>query len=290
VPPAESRASIEEVWAAGAWLGEGPTWDPVTASVYWTDIKGKRLFAYRITDRAKREWPLPFRLGSLARPPHAWKPPCGLTGEAFVGCCDEGFAWLGLGPDAVQIVALSHPELHLPGNRFNDGKFGPDGRYWAGTMDDNECELSGNLYAFSADGQFQCLDRGYGVPNGPAFGSDGRTVYHTDSARRRIYAFTLNHDGSLGDKRIFHQFLPEEGSPDGMTVGSDGTLWIAMWDGARLERLAPDGRRLSPLAMPVARCTSCVFVDEKTLFVTSASTGKDSASSGGGLFLVELCG
>ena len=28
---------------------------------------------------------------------------------------------------------------HVPGTRFNDGKVAPDGRFWAGTMDEERC-------------------------------------------------------------------------------------------------------------------------------------------------------
>ena len=44
---------------------------------------------------------------------------------------------------------------------------------------------------FSADGRYAVLDTGYRVANGPAFSPDGSVVYHTDSARREIYAFDL---------------------------------------------------------------------------------------------------
>ena len=129
-------------------------------------------------------------------PPVDWSPPTGLRGDVFVGCGDVGFAWIGVDDDAVEIVEVVHPERDRPENRFNDGKMGPDGRYWAGTMHEPEELETGSLYAFRADGTYEVLDSGYRVANGPAFSPDGSVVYHTDSARQEIYAFDLAGDGT----------------------------------------------------------------------------------------------
>ncbi len=144
-----------------------------------------------------------------------------------------GLAWIGVADDAVEIVAIVHPERERRGNRFNDGKRGPDGRYWAGTMHDAEELATGSLYAFRSDGSYTVLDSGYNVANGPAFSPDGSVVYHADSARQEIYAFDLDTGGALSRKRGFASFAEGDGHPDGMTTDRQGNLWVAMWDGAR---------------------------------------------------------
>ena len=190
-------------------------------------------------------------------------------------------------------IVIADPEAHLPENRFNDGKLGPDGRYWAGTMHDPEKETSGSLYAFAPDGAVTLLDNNYRVTNGPTFSPNGRVVYHTDSAAQTVFAFDLTQDGELTNKRPFVRFAPGEGYPDGMTTDSDGNLWIAMWDGARIEKISPQGKRLGFLAMPTPRITSCVFTgeDDAILYATSASIGLEDADElAGGLFRVTLTG
>ena len=77
-----------------------------------------------------------------------WRSPAGLRGEVFVGCGDLGLAWIALEDDAVKIVQVAHPERNRSDNRFNDGKMGPDSRYWAGTMHEPEERATGSLYAF----------------------------------------------------------------------------------------------------------------------------------------------
>lgn len=284
-------AEVVCVWPGRAILGEAPCWDARTQSLFWTDIKNRHLHSWQPEAAAHRSWPLPIRLMSLDVPSALWSPPPDLRGLAFLGCSEDGFTWIAVEGEEVRFRPIVHPEKDRSTNRFNDGKLGPDGRYWAGTMHDDEQHSTGALYAFRPDGTWHELDTGYGVTNGPAFSPDGAVVYHNDSARRTTYAFDTTPGGGLANKRIFASFADDEGYPDGMTADREGNLWIAMWDGHRIEKLAPDGRRLGHVRMPTARVTSCVFAgpDCKELFATSASIGTNSNDHlAGGLFKVEL--
>lgn len=286
----EIAARVTCVWPERAVLGEGPCWDAARQRLLWVDIKRSLLLAWSPREATKERWQLPFRLTSLGTPPSSWAAD-GASGDQYFACGDRGFGRLTLGESGARFDALAHPERDDPQNRFNDGKFGPDGRYWAGTMHDPETEARGSLYAFSPDGGTAKLDEGYMVTNGPAFSRDGRTVYHTDSARQVIHAFDLQADGRLANKRAFVRFADGDGYPDGMTTDRHGNLWVAMWDGFRIDKIAPDGERLGSVAMPTARVTSCTFQDEtcRVLWATSASIGlgEDDALAGG-LFRIEL--
>jgi len=286
--PPEIAASVEEAWPARAMLGEGPVWDSATGRLVWVDIKGRRIHAFSHADGARESWEPPCRFGSLVRPAAGWRPPADLGGDVWLGCGDGGLVWLGLAPGAVEMRTIARPERDRPGYRFNDGKMGPDGRYWAGVMDDAEEEAEGRLYAFSPDGTWAVVDAGYAVPNGPAFSPDGRTLYHTDSARRRVYAFDLSETGEPGPRRLLREFGEGDGYPDGMTVDDEGTIWIAMWDGACLRRLAPDGSDVGRVSMPTPRCTSCAFAAPGVIYVTSAAIGLDGAPGAGSLYRVRL--
>jgi sugar lactone lactonase YvrE len=189
---------------------------------------------------------------------------------------------------------IGNPEPHLPGNRGNDGKLDRVGRFWAGTMDRAEAADSGSLYRLDIDLSWQCIDTGYRVTNGPAFSRDGRTLYHTDSARQTVYAFDLAPDGAARQRRVHLQFGAGAGYPDGMTVDAQDCLWIAFWDGWCLRRFAPDGQQIAELPVPVQRPTSCSFggADLDQLFITSASRGLTPAQmagqrQSGGLFMLR---
>jgi xylono-1,5-lactonase len=46
-----------------------------------------------------------------------------------------------------------------------------------------------------------------------------------------------------------------------MTTDPQGNLWVAIWDGVRVEKLSPEGVRLGAVPIPTRRPTSCAWVD-----------------------------
>ena len=274
----ESVTTAECVWPARAILGEGPLWSARDQALYWVDIKAPALHRFGLADGSKRRWPLPERTGWVIDRE---------TGPGFIAGTKPGFAELQLDP--FSITVFGNPEPELGGNRFNDAKADARGRIWAGTMDDAEEHERGSLWRLDPDRHWQRIDTGYHVCNGPAISPDGKTFYHTDSAKRLIYRFDLHDDGSLGGKAVFIAFEPEWGYPDGMTTDREGGLWVAHWDGGRISRFTPDGKCERSLPMPVSRPTSCAFAgpDLDRLFVTSARIGKDEEPLAGGLFEID---
>ena len=274
------ESNIQCVADVHAVLGEGPVWVAREAALYWVDIKGLKIF--RLDESGEvQQWRTPFRVGSIA--PRA--------SGGFIAGTDQGIAQFD--PKSGRLEILFQPEEDLPGNRFNDGKVDRSGRFWAGTMDDKERAASGTLYRIGPDLAWAAIDSGYKVTNGPAFSPDGRTMYHNDSARQLTYAFDLDADGNATNRRILLEFGEGDGFPDGMTVDSEGCLWIAFWDGWCVRRFSPDGELLAKVAMPVARPTSCAFGGPglDRLYITSASVGLDEAQlrmqpNAGGLFML----
>jgi D-xylonolactonase len=277
--PAESDLTcVADVHAV---LGEGPVWVARENALYWLDIKGLRIF--RLDDRGQvSEWPTPFRVGSIVPRKQG----------GFIGGTEGGIAEVDPGAKLFRIFI--DPEAGLPDNRFNDGKLDRQGRFWAGTMDDSERSDSGTLYRLDADRSLFAVDAQYRVANGPAFSPDGTVMYHNDSARQVTYAFDIDPAGNPSNRRTFLQFGKGDGYPDGMTVDSDGCLWIAFWDGWCLRRYSPDGEWVETLKMPVQRPTSCAFGgrDLDRLYITSAGIGLDEQAramqpNAGGLFMIS---
>jgi sugar lactone lactonase YvrE len=276
-----AESNIRCVADVHAVLGEGPVWVARESALYWVDIKGRKIF--RIDeDGALQQWDTPFRVGSLA--PRAR--------GGFIAGTDEGFAHIDV--EAGRFEILHNPEAHLPDNRFNDGKVDRRGRFWAGTMDDTEQEAKGSLYRLRAGVESTAVDRDYKVTNGPAFSPAGDIMYHNDSARQVTYAFDVDADGELSNKRVFLQFTESDGYPDGMAVDAEGCLWIAFWDGWCVRRFSPAGECVATVRVPVARPTSCAFGGRALdrLYISSASIGLDaealaSQPQAGGLFMTS---
>lgn len=280
-------ADVELLWDTRCVLGEGLILDRAAAALWFIDIKRPRLFCCGLEDGRRRTWQLPAQVSAIAFPPAGWTAPRAAE-ITLLSVGAQGFAWLLVDGESVAISAIAHPEAGLPGNRFNDGKTGPDGRFYAGTMDDSETAATGVLYALDRSGAVTRIDDGYWVTNGPAFAPGGSTLYENDSALRRTYAFDLTAKGEVKGKRLLRQFSETEGYPDGMIADAAGNLWIAMWDGARLQRLAPNGISTGHIVVPVRRPTSCVVLDGGGLAFTSASIGLgDTGAADGGLYLAH---
>jgi sugar lactone lactonase YvrE len=274
--------TVECIADVKAVLGEGPVWVAREGAVYWVDIKGYKVFRYTVASGALKTWNTPYRVCSLA--PRAQ--------GGFIAGTEDGFSKVDLAED--RFIPLGNPEPDRVSNRFNDGVLDREGRFWAGTMDNDERQASGALYRLDADRKWTRIDDGYRVTNGPAFSPDGRLMYHNDSARQVTYLFDLSEAGEATNRRTFLQFGEGDGYPDGMTVDAEGCLWIAFWDGWCIRRFSPEGERIAEFKVPVQRPTSCVFGGPglDRLFVTSASIGltsdeKKAQPQAGGLFLIE---
>lgn len=275
------------VWPAGATLGEGPVWVDRESALYWVDIKGQAVHRMTWPGTTRQSWRTDSPVGAIQP----------TTDGRFIGAFKDGIRLVELDPesDRIKTELITNPEPELPDNRFNDGKIGPDGAFWAGTMDDRESQPTGSLYRLTHEGACVVVDSGYVVTNGPAFSPDGKTLYHTDTFGRVIYAFELGSSGRVGGKRRFVEIPDSDGYPDGMCVDDEGCIWVAHWAGWRLTRFSPEGKPVTCLDMPVSQVTSCVFggVDLKTMFITSAAVGLSASElagqpDAGGLYAVEL--
>ena len=246
-------------WEIEATLGEGPLWVAAEDAVYFVDIINKQLHRLSLADGARQTWSFDVEVTSVS--PRAQ--------GGYVCTVRDGFAFLDLPAGNLEPIVMV--EADMPGNRFNDGKVDGNGRYWAGTMGDGKQE-TGSLYRLDKDLSVRKMDENYVITNGPAFSTDGKTLYHNDSEKRIVYAFDLSADGSLSNKHVFVQLTEEEGHPDGMTVDSENCLWLCHFAGSRITRYSAAGEVLQVIPMPVPNITSCTFAGENldTLFITTA--------------------
>ena len=274
-------SSPELILDVRADLGEGPAWEPRTGCLYWVDIHAGRLHIFNPADGSDRSIELGEYLGCAA-PRRAGGLVLGLR---------SGFATLDLPSN--KLVHLINPEPHLPGNRFNDGKCDPAGRFLAGSMDDAEIEPSGSLYSLSPNGTLKTLLSGTRIANGLAWSPDYCTFYFIDTPTRAVLAYDYDlASGAIANPRLAISIPPALGWPDGMTSDSQGQLWVALWGGAKLTRWNPDsGQLLETIPFPALNVSSCAFggPDMTDLYVTSARKEMDAGQLAkyplsGGLF------
>lgn len=101
-------------------------------------------------------------------------------------------------------------------------------------------------------------------PNGIGLSPDEKTLYVADTMSKVIRAYDLTADGSLENEREFCEAF----TADGMTVDTDGNVWVAVKDGIAVH--APSGERIAHIKTPVMP-TNCAFggSDGKTLYITA---------------------
>ena len=259
-------------------LGEGPVWLPDHGRFAWVDILSHRLHSMALDDERISTLQFDEAIG--------WVIPT--VDGGLIGGFASGLWRVDLGQGKRDFIG--DPEPDRPWNRLNDAKVDQSGRIWFGTKDDSEQRQSGALYRLDADLRWSRWDDGYGVTNGPTFGSDGRLLYHTDSPQRTIYCFDLSNDGQLSGKRVWLRFEDEWGYPDGMTTDAEGCLWVAHWGGSRISRFTPQGERVQSIDLPALNVTSCCFAGpaRDRLFVTSARTDDRESTHGGCLFALDV--
>jgi sugar lactone lactonase YvrE len=268
---------------AQATLGEGPVWDGRRDVLWWVDIEQRLVHRWSRSKGALASVPAPGRVGALA---------VRESGELLLAIEDALWLW---DPDGGNVPGrwVGLPDAD-PDARLNDGKCDPAGRFWVGTMRYDTAEAGGRLYRVGPDGSIEPMLDGVTISNGLAWSEDGRTMYYVDTPTRRVDAFDFDSDaGTLSSRRVAVDLSAEEGSPDGMTIDSDGCLWVAMWGGSSVLRCQPGagqepGAIVGRVDMPIRQPTSCTFggpgLDE--LFITSAAEGLpvDLAGPQGGLF------
>lgn len=276
---------VECVLDAKSQLGEGPTWWPRIKRLVWVDIEKSRIHLFDPATRQNDTYEIGSHVGCAVP---------GSNGDIFFAGA-KGFGQLNLATKA--ITWITHPESHLPGNRFNDGKADPAGRLWAGSLPYAEKAPEGGLYLLDEHRKAHRILGDISISNGLTWSLDQRTLYYIDTPTMRVDAFDFDPATSAISNRRTVIRVPEGvGYPDGMTIDAEGMLWIGMWDGWAVQRWDPrNGKQIDKIDLPVARVTACCFggdaLDE--LYLTSASTRLDAATLAkqplaGGLFRVKL--
>jgi sugar lactone lactonase YvrE len=237
-------------------LGEGAFWDAARGSLVWVDILGGAVH----------------ELGANGHRVHAVGTHVGVAAPRSAGgwvlAVREGFATFD--PETAQFAILER--IEVPGTRMNDGNVDAKGRFFAGSMLDSEEANGGKLYRLDADLSVTVVLEPVSVSNGIDWSPDNRHVYYVDSNSRTIARFDAE---DWSNPTTFARLRHDEGFPDGLTVDTEGCVWLAVWDGAQLRRYTPDGRIDRIVDLPAPRVTSCGFGGRQlnTLYITTARVG-----------------
>jgi len=268
-------------------LGEGPLWDPSRKLICWVDILNGQIHEWCPESKKRHTLSVGQMIGAMAV----------CNDETYIAAMKNGFGFVNRKTGDVKMVA--NPEANLPGNRFNDGKCDPAGRFWAGTMPISEDEDSGSLYVLSAGDKVEKKESDISISNGLAWSLDNKVLYYIDTPTLKVVGYDFDiENGNITNKRTIINVPKEEGFPDGMTIDNEGMLWIAHWGGWQITRWNPKtGEKIAAIKLPVSNVTSCAFGGEslEDIYITSARKGLSSAELekqplAGSLFVIRKSG
>ena len=258
-------------------LGEGPWWDADENRLYWIDGlneagQGDDLHRFDPVKGVNESWYIGKHIG------------CAIPtkdGRVLMALQDGIYLF---NKESKELKELSNLEREILNNRFNDGKCDSKGRLWFGSMSmtanqpGRKFEMTGSFYKMERDGIVKKFFDGVGISNGLAWNADETRMYYIDSTSAAVFAFDFDaENGEIANRRkIFSIDETGEGVPDGMSIDSDGMLWVAHFGGWKLSKWNPEsGVRLDEITLPCAQVTSCCFggADLDELYITTASIG-----------------
>ena len=260
--------------------GEGPIfWND---HLLYVDIEGHTLIRLNPESGDEEFWEMGERIGTVVP----------RKGGGFLCAGDSGIYTFD--PITGEKVNLADPEADKrPDNRFNDGKCDPSGRFWAGTISTVKKTGDANLYMLAKDGTLSLKVDEVTNSNGICWSGDATVMYYIDTPTKKIMAYSYeNVRGSIFQPSLVVDsgVLGLEGSPDGMTIDSDGMLWVAMCHGGLVVRINPDdGKVIQKVELPCVETTACAFggVNLDRLFVTTGVHKSLEEENAGKVFAID---
>jgi len=178
------------------------------------------------------------------------------------------------------IVPLAHEHNGSRLNSPNDAAVKSDGSIYftdppygltadLGVPGTQELPFSG-VYRLLPDGEtLELLVSTIYRPNGLAFSPDEKILYVADCEGNAVYAFDVQADGSLVNRRVFTR---PSGWPDGIKVDVRGNVYV-MNNTSAIRVYDRSGKHLGDIGVP-GSARNCVFggVDSGTLFITSGTS------------------
>jgi gluconolactonase len=149
-----------------------------------------------------------------------------------------------------------------------------DPRYVGGDPREIDTE---SVYRIDPDGTVTQIITDVEKPNGIILSPDMKTLYLADNnpkGNRHLLAFELKADGTVGPKKVLHDFGKGRGI-DGMAIDVKGNVYATAGTGqlAGVYVFSPAGKQLAFLPTPEDP-TNCVFgnKDRKMLYITGGKS------------------
>ncbi|KAE9411021.1 hypothetical protein BT96DRAFT_952838 [Gymnopus androsaceus JB14] len=261
--PADRKIVVyEPLFKSGCTLGEGPVYDPVTATLHFVDIAERKVscnaeFSGLLAIQHSNYRPIRRPITSISLRRNA---------PGLAGTTSTGFALLN-SDGSLQYLEEPIRDEQVSSTRFNDGACDAKGRYFAGTAGTvlSPEDGSGKLYRYDPSNHTCTIvdDGPFTDSNGMGWSPDGKIFYLTDSLVNLLYAYDYDVEtGSVSNRRtlVDAKQLGYGGYLDGLCVDTEGGIWSARWGDSRICRFTSAGAVDLEIIFPkVLHVTSCCF-------------------------------
>ncbi|XP_013139348.1 PREDICTED: regucalcin-like isoform X1 [Papilio polytes] len=258
-------------------IGEGPHWDEDTQALYFVGTNEQTIHKWVLETGVHTKTMLHGRVGFII-------PVEGVANQFVVGVEHKFLIiyWDGEeGSDVDIIKELGEIDQDAPNTFLNDGKADPRGRLFAGTM----CDMGPGVEFIPEKGAFYRLDdRGITqlcdkitISNGLAWDLQEKAFYYINTVENKIRRYDYDVEtGEISNQRHIFDCKKNKmtGGPDGMTIDTEGYLWVALFNGSAVIKVDPKiGTVVNKVAIPAEQVTSVTFGGPNLdiLFVTTAS-------------------
>ena len=249
---------VEQVTDPVTYHGEGPVWSTRWGGLRWVDMLAGDVLSLATDGSVTRRHV--GRIAAALRPRR--------HGGAVIGV-ERGFALEE--PDGT-LTTLD--ELWTNKVRMNEGGCDPDGRFYCGSMAYDKEPGAGSLYRLDPEGSVHVVLQGVTVSNGLEWSPDASLAYYNDTDTHRTDVFDYAFDSGLTNRRPFVE-MPDKGRPDGLTVDSEGGVWVALSNAGAVHRYTSIGALDEVIELPARKVTACTFggPDLGQLFITTSREG-----------------
>jgi sugar lactone lactonase YvrE len=264
----------EQVTDPLAYHGEGPVWSERWGGLRWVDMLAGDVLSLAANGTVSRR-----HVSTVAA---ALRPRT--QGGAVIGV-ERGFV---LEDEDGTLTELD--ELWTDTSvRMNEGACDPDGRFYCGSMAYDKRPGGGSVYRLDPDRTVHVVLTGVTISNGLDWSPDGSVAFYNDTATGRVDVFDYEREGGLTGRR---PFVDTGGRPDGLTVDSEGGVWVALAHAGVVKRYTPDGMVDDVVEVSARKVTACTFggprLDE--LFITTSRENIDPGTDplAGALFRAQM--
>ena len=265
---------------------EGPVYRE--GHLYFTDTSNGRILRVRVDRQAALPLPL-----EISREPSGRANGLEFDAAGRLLACEGGGRRVTRTESSGALTVLAEKyagkRLNSPNDLTVDAKgriYFTDPRY--GNRDGLELDKE-SVYRIDPSGKLVRIIADVERPNGIAVSPDQQTLYVVDNnpsrgGARKVYAYALRPDGSVGARRVLHDFGTGRGG-DGMCLDSDGNAYITggLNGGFSPEQdssvkagvyiVSPQGKALGFIPVPEDSVTNCTFggPELKTLYITAGT-------------------